>query len=85
MPRPAARSRPRASPNLDARERLLAAAPEIYFTIPHFAGYPAVLVRLPEIGREELRELITEAWILRAPKRLVAAWEKGSGQKESGR
>jgi hypothetical protein len=67
-------------PDLDARERLLAAAPEIYFTIPHFSGYSAVLARLPEIGREELRELITEAWISRAPKRLVAAWEKDSGR-----
>lgn len=67
-------------PDLDARERLLAAAPEIYFTIPHFSGYSAVLARLPEIGGEELRELITEAWICRAPKRLVAAWEKDSGR-----
>jgi hypothetical protein len=62
--------------DLDARERLLAAAPDVYFTTPHFAGYPAVLVRLPEISRGELGELIAEAWICRAPKRLVAAWEK---------
>ena len=66
-------------PDLDARERLLAAAPEIYFTIPHFSGYSAVLARLPEIGHGELRELITEAWISRAPKRVAAAWEKDSG------
>lgn len=63
-------------PELDAREELLAAAPDVYFTIPHFSGYPAVLTRLPEISRAELRELITGAWICRAPKRLLAAWEK---------
>ena len=65
---------------LEAREELLAAAPEVYFTTPHFAGYPAVLVRLPQIPRGELRELIIEAWICRAPKRLVAAWEKEQGR-----
>jgi hypothetical protein len=62
--------------DLDVREQLISAAPNVYFTTPHFAGYPAVLVRLPEISRAELRGLITEAWLCRAPKRLIAAWEK---------
>jgi hypothetical protein len=50
---------------------LCAEQPEVYFTTPHFNGYPAVLIRLGEISREELRELITEAWLIKAPKRAV--------------
>jgi hypothetical protein len=40
------------------------------FTIPHFDGYPAVLVRLERIEPDDLRELLTEAWAVQAPKRL---------------
>lgn len=45
-----------------------------FFTIPHFDGYAAVLVqqsRLGELDRDELAEIITDAWAKRAPKRLV--------------
>ena len=52
------------------KAELLAAEPLIFFTEPHYDGYPAVLARLDAIGREELAELITDAWRLRAPKRL---------------
>ena len=61
-------------PDLGAKEALLAAEPEVYFTIPHFDGYPAVLVRLHRIDVAELEELIVEAWIARAPKRLAAVF-----------
>ena len=57
--------------HLVAKEALLANAPDIYFTTPHFDGYPAVLVRLERIPVNELRELIIEAWLTRAPKRLA--------------
>lgn len=50
---------------------LIADEPQVYFTTPHFDGYPAVLVRLAEIDVTGLRELIIEAWLSRAPKRLV--------------
>src|ERR1700753_3430283 len=50
---------------------LIADKPGVYFTTPHFDGYPAVLVRLAEIGESGLRELIVEAWLKQAPKRLV--------------
>ncbi len=50
---------------------LIADQPNVYFTTPHFDGYPAVLVQLAKITVPELRELITEAWLVRAPKRLV--------------
>ncbi|RKN15282.1 MmcQ/YjbR family DNA-binding protein [Micromonospora musae] len=61
-------------PDLGAKEALLADDPSVYFTIPHFDGYPAVLVRLARIGRSELTELMVEAWYDRAPKRLAAAY-----------
>jgi hypothetical protein len=57
--------------HLVAKEALLADDPSVYFTTPHFDGYPAVLVRLEEIGLEDLEELVVEAWLARAPKRLV--------------
>ena len=50
---------------------LIADAPDVYFTTPHFDGYPAVLVRLADIGVAELTELVTEAWLAQAPKTLV--------------
>ena len=57
--------------HLVAKEALLADDPSVYFTTPHFDGYPAVLVRLEEIGPADLEELVVEAWLARAPKRLV--------------
>jgi hypothetical protein len=61
-------------PDLGAKEALLADDPSLYFTIPHFDGYPAVLVHLDRLDVTELTELITEAWYARAPKRLAAAF-----------
>ena len=59
-------------PDLGAKEALLADDPDVYFTTPHFNGYPAVLVRLERIAVPELTELLVEAWLARAPKRLAA-------------
>ncbi|MFI7505580.1 MmcQ/YjbR family DNA-binding protein [Micromonospora aurantiaca] len=60
-------------PDLSAKEALIADDPAVYFTTPHFDGYPAVLVRLDRIDVDELTELVTEAWYARAPKRLATA------------
>jgi hypothetical protein len=60
--------------HLGAKEALLADDPAVYFTIPHFDGYPAVLARLEQIDRDELAELIVDAWLARAPKRLARAY-----------
>ena len=60
--------------HLGAKEALLADAPDVYFTTPHFDGYPAVLVRLGAIAVGELEELLAEAWLARAPKRLAEAF-----------
>jgi hypothetical protein len=54
-----------------AKEALLADEPAVYFTTPHFDGYPAVLVRLDQIAVDELQELIAEAWLCQTPKRLA--------------
>ncbi len=61
----------------DAKEMLLADDRGVYFTTPHFNGYPAVLVRIPELARldrDELEELVVEAWLTRAQKRVAKAW-----------
>jgi hypothetical protein len=60
--------------HLGAKDALLADDPRVYFTTPHFDGFPAVLVRLDRIGIADLDEVVTEAWLARAPKRLVAAY-----------
>jgi hypothetical protein len=57
--------------HLVAKEALIADDPDVFFTTPHFDGYPAVLVRLERIGLDDLEELTVEAWLARAPKRLV--------------
>jgi hypothetical protein len=57
---------------------LIADDPDVYFTTPHFDGYPAVLVRLAEISLSELSELVTEAWLAQAPKTLVKAFLSNS-------
>ena len=60
--------------HLVAKDALIADDPDVYFTTPHFDGYPAVLVRLEKIALDELEELVIEAWLTRAPKRLAKAY-----------
>lgn len=57
--------------HLVAKDALIADNPDVYFTTPHFDGFPAVLVLLEKIAPDELEELIVEAWLARAPKRLA--------------
>ena len=60
--------------DLGVKDALLADDPEVYFTTPHFNGYKAILVRLDRITADDLKELLVEAWLARAPKRLAAAY-----------
>ena len=60
--------------HLGAKEALLADDSAVFFTTPHFDGYPAILVRLERIAVEDLDEVIVEAWLARAPKRLANAY-----------
>ena len=64
--------------HLVAKEALRADDPRVYFTTPHFDGYAAILVRLERIAVADLEELVTEAWLVRAPKRLADAYLRES-------
>ena len=59
------------------KDFLIRAEPAKFFTVPHYDGYPRVLVRLSAVDRDELAELLTDAWRARAPKRLLAAFDAG--------
>jgi hypothetical protein len=63
--------------DLDVKEMLLADARGVFFTTPHLDGYSAVLMRIPDlerIDRDELRDLVAEAWLTRAQKRVAKSW-----------
>ena len=60
--------------HLVAKEAMIADDPGVFFTTPHFDGYPAVLVQLDRIGGEALDEVVVEAWLSRAPRRLADAY-----------
>src|SRR2546423_635761 len=64
--------------HLGAKEALLANDEGVFFTTPHFDGYPAILVRLEEIALDGLDEVIVEAWLARAPKRLAESYLRES-------
>jgi len=63
---------------LEVKEALLEDPRGVFFTTPHFRGYPAVLLRIPrlaELSRDELSDLVDDAWLTRAPKRAAKAWQ----------
>jgi hypothetical protein len=65
--------------DLGVKEALLSDDPDVFFTTSHFDGYAIVLIRLEEIPLPELGELIIEAWLDRAPKRIVNEYLKAIG------
>jgi hypothetical protein len=67
-------------PDEGAKRALIAEEPGVYFTTSHFAGYPAILVRLDEITPDALAELVGEAWACRASRRLLAEHPIGRQQ-----
>lgn len=63
--------------DLNVKELLLSDDRGVFFTTPHFDGYSAILVRIPSLAkldRDELEDLVAEAWLTRAQKRVAAAW-----------
>jgi hypothetical protein len=63
--------------DLGVKELMLADHRWIFFTTPHFDGYPAVLMRIPDLARldrDELEDTVVEAWLTRAQKRVAKAW-----------
>ena len=72
--------------DLDVKEMTLQDDRGIFFTTPHWNGYPAVLIRIRELKhlkRAELRDLVEEAWLSRAPKRVAKAWLAAQGVDDS--
>lgn len=61
--------------DLGEKEALLESEPDKFYTTPHYDGHPSVLVNLAAVDVEELRELITESWLLKAPKRVLKAYQ----------
>jgi hypothetical protein len=72
--------------DLDVKDLMVADDRGLFFTTPHFNGYPAVLLRIPDLermDREELYEVVVEAWLTRAQKRVAKAWLAEHGEPES--
>ena len=70
-------------PDLGVKEALLADDPAVFFTTPHFDGYPALLLRLDRAEVGVLEEVIVDAWLSRAPKRLAAQYTETARQAAS--
>jgi hypothetical protein len=63
--------------DLDVKELILADDRGVFFTTPHWNGYPAVLIRIPDLARldrSEVRDFVIDAWLTRAQKRVAKAW-----------
>jgi len=61
----------------EAKELLLADPRGVFFTTPHWNGYPAVLIHIPDLKqlrKAEVRDTVIDAWLTRAPKRVAKAW-----------
>ena len=63
--------------DLEDAEALVRGRPDVFFTTPHYDGYPYVLVRLEAVSPEQLAELVEDGWRVRAPRRVVAAYDAG--------
>jgi hypothetical protein len=57
--------------DLGEKEAVLAAESDAFFTIPHFNGYPAVLVELQKVTKRALREALLDGWLAVAPRALA--------------
>ncbi len=64
--------------HLGEQQALVAGNSEAFFITPHYANYPAVLVNLKAVAVDELTELITESWRLKAPQRVLKAFDEAA-------
>ncbi len=62
----------------DEKQLILDSNPNVYFSSPHYDGWPGVQIRLEAIDRDELRERLEDAWLIQAPKKLAAAYVQGA-------
>jgi len=60
--------------SVEEKAALLAAEPDALFSIPHFDGYPGLLVRLDAVERDRLAEILADAWLVRAPVLVAKKW-----------
>ena len=58
----------------EEKELILESNPGVYFTSPHYTGFPAVQIDVAAIERDELWERLEDAWLIQAPKKLAAAY-----------
>jgi hypothetical protein len=58
----------------DEKPLILDSSHEVYFSSPHYDGYPGVQIRLELIDQDELRERLEDAWLIQAPQRLAKAF-----------
>jgi hypothetical protein len=58
----------------DEKQLILDSDPEVYFSSPHYDGWPGVQIRLEAIDEDELRMRLEDAWLIQAPKKLAAAY-----------
>jgi hypothetical protein len=58
----------------EEKQLILESSPDVYFSSPHYEGYPGVQIRLERIEPDELRERLEDAWLIQAPKRLAAEY-----------
>lgn len=63
----------------EEKELILDSNPEVYFTSPHYTGFPAVQIRVEVIERDELKERLEDAWLIQAPKKLASAYVAEDG------
>jgi hypothetical protein len=62
--------------DIGEKEALIASDAAKFFTTPHYDGYPLVLVRMDAVEVDEVTELLTEAWRVRAPNKLVTSFDE---------
>jgi hypothetical protein len=62
----------------DEKQLFLDANPDVYFTSPHYRGYPAIQIRLELIEPDELRERLEDAWLIQAPKGVAADYVRAN-------
>ena len=63
----------------EEKQLILDSNPDVYFTSPHYDGWPGVQIRLEAVDREELRMRLEDAWLIQAPKKLAAAYAADNG------
>lgn len=63
--------------DLDEKRHLIETQPDIFFTTPHYDKEPIVLVNLDAVDADRAAELITESWLIRAPKSLTKQYLRG--------